>query len=127
MKQPWTTCSPESLTWATASLTLQRRKPIPLRNDENQVCAMSAQPPRVPVGRSAAGTHSHSPNERAHGHESIAVRAPRCVSLAQFGSHEVAEDVMLVKFGVKHNSVDFPVYPCLYLRGASNCLYEGRE
>jgi len=35
----------------------------------------------------------------------------RCVSLAQLGSHEVAEDVMLVKFGVKHNSIDFPVYP----------------
>ena len=27
-KAAWTTCSPESLTWATASLTLQRRKRI---------------------------------------------------------------------------------------------------
>jgi hypothetical protein len=27
----------------------------------------------------------------------------------------------------KHFSIDFPVYPCLYLRGASNCLFEGRK
>ena len=57
----------------------------------------------------AIRTLSHGPDERAHGHESIAVRAPRCVSLARLGSHEVAEDVMLVKFAVKHTSVDFPV------------------
>jgi hypothetical protein len=56
--------------------------------------------PMRPIIVRLPGAHSHSPNERAHGHESIAVRAPRCVSLAQF-----AEDVMLVKFGVKHNSL----------------------
>jgi len=29
---------------------------IPLRNDENHVCACSERPPRVPAGRSAIGT-----------------------------------------------------------------------
>ena len=32
------------------------RSTIPLRNDENQVCSRSAQPPRVPVGRSPCDT-----------------------------------------------------------------------
>jgi len=32
------------------------RSPIPLRNDEDQVCSRSAQPSRVPVGRSVTRT-----------------------------------------------------------------------
>src|ERR1035437_7771383 len=35
-------------------LTVRRR--IPLRNDENHLCAGSERPPRVPVRRSACGT-----------------------------------------------------------------------
>ena len=32
----------------------------PLRNDENNVCARAAQPPRVPESVPLIGTHSHS-------------------------------------------------------------------
>jgi len=32
----------------------------PLRNDENYVCARTAQPPRVPESVPLIGTHSHS-------------------------------------------------------------------
>ena len=34
--------------------------PIPLRDDEDQVCSRSAQPPRVPVDRSAYGSGGRS-------------------------------------------------------------------
>jgi hypothetical protein len=39
-----------------AEAATDHRSPIPLRNDENNVCACSERPPRVPAGRSACGT-----------------------------------------------------------------------
>ena len=41
------------------------RMPIPLRNDENHVCARAAQPPRVPEGRSVTGHRSPTARQRA--------------------------------------------------------------
>src|ERR1019366_10452370 len=45
---------------SASKLRCRRRRPgfrkgIPLRNDENQVCSRSAQPPHVPVDRSSCG------------------------------------------------------------------------
>jgi len=59
---PWTVNPPDSATVKAPSaprcFVAAVPQGIPLRNDENHVCAKSAQPRRVPVGRSVFGTAS---------------------------------------------------------------------
>jgi hypothetical protein len=70
-------------------LTQPFRLPIPLRNDENHVCARAAQPPPVPVGRSAI--------ETAEGDKQLPDLAPLCVKGAPFPPVDGAPVLAAVK------------------------------